>query len=327
MAAYFNDLFVRVIKTIGKQNGSVEPHIFFNSEENSVFYGVNNVYPDGLEILFLRGNVDTDIVLENDLKVGDDHLIVSFMVNVQHMINYYPDDIDTEVKQHDVMAFHNYHSGFKAVFSANTDFMLISIRITGTMLEQAKGIIEKNTPNLFDTDGAMLYIRHHLTPELSKCLGDVDKFLQMPNDFFIPYIRAKAHELFIVSLYEITRSTSNLLKYSISQEKLALANKVRVLIQKDLSEHLSIPEIAQEVGSSETTIKEVFSRVNGVTIYNFYQNRRLAKALQLLQMKEMPILEIAFQLGFSSSSNFSKFFKKMTGMTPREYIQKKVGSN
>ena len=325
MKSYFNDLFTKVV---GIVDDTIEPTQSFVKVKNDTeeFIGFNNVYGDGLDILFLRGKLSKDIVLQQDVEAGDDHLIATFIANVQNITIYYPDENQSESKQEDIIVFHNYHSGFKIVFSAGIEFLLISVRFTGKLLEQATQMITNHVPNLFDSHGVILYIRHYLTPELVENIANIDKFLQMPNDFFIPYIRSKAHEMVTVSLYEIANSTSDLLKYSIGSEKLMLANKIRLLILEDLSVHFSISEIARQVGASETTIKEVFHRVNGVPIYNFYQNRRLAKAMQLLQTKEHQIIDIAYELGFSTSSNFSKFFKKMTNMSPREYLIKKTGS-
>jgi len=46
---------------------------------------------------------------------------------------------------------------------------------------------------------------------------------------------------------------------------------------------------------------------------------RIRKASELLSDSETSITDIAFRTGFSSSQNFSKVFKKYTGMMPSRY--------
>jgi AraC-like DNA-binding protein len=43
------------------------------------------------------------------------------------------------------------------------------------------------------------------------------------------------------------------------------------------------------------------------------------EAKTLIQFTEMDIAQIAYQLNFSDPTNFGKFFKKQTGMTPLGY--------
>ncbi|WP_369820722.1 helix-turn-helix domain-containing protein [Oleiphilus sp. HI0125] len=46
---------------------------------------------------------------------------------------------------------------------------------------------------------------------------------------------------------------------------------------------------------------------------------RLFTAKEKLSSSELPIELIADQLGFSDNSNFAKFFKRQTGLTPKQY--------
>jgi AraC family transcriptional regulator len=46
---------------------------------------------------------------------------------------------------------------------------------------------------------------------------------------------------------------------------------------------------------------------------------RIERAKQLLRTTQLPIMEIAFQVGCKNHSYFSKLFRKLTGMSPRTY--------
>ena len=60
----------------------------------------------------------------------------------------------------------------------------------------------------------------------------------------------------------------------------------------------------------------------GANVNDYILNVRLQKAKYYLIENELSISEIAFKVGFSSASYFSKFFKSKTGVTPKEFREK-----
>jgi len=48
---------------------------------------------------------------------------------------------------------------------------------------------------------------------------------------------------------------------------------------------------------------------------------RIAAAKEMLEQSNLKVYEIAEKLGYESSFYFSKVFKKVTGLSPREYQQ------
>lgn len=57
----------------------------------------------------------------------------------------------------------------------------------------------------------------------------------------------------------------------------------------------------------------------GKTVYQLLQDRLLKESIFLLTETAFSAKTIAYQLGFSDPSNFGKFMKEYTGMTPRGY--------
>lgn len=322
MVSYFHSIYESIYSKLGKHLVKVpdENHINYKNSD-SYLHACSHVYPNGLDVMFVRGKIKEEIRIKKEMTGIPDQLVCSFMINVKHLKTYYLNGMQAELTDRDVMLFHNRHAGLSGLINPDVEFLILAVRIHGHMFEKVKSIIQNHIPNLYDEQGELLFIKDSISPEISKALVGMDRFLSMPSDLFIPYLGAKAQEMCSMGLYEVVMTNSELIKYSISNEKLELANRVRLLILEDLSRHLSISEIASEIGASETLIKEVFQLVNGVPIYTFYQNRRLDKSIQMLQNKRYSITEIAYQLGFSSPSNFSKFFKKMTKMTPKQYYR------
>jgi AraC-like DNA-binding protein len=57
----------------------------------------------------------------------------------------------------------------------------------------------------------------------------------------------------------------------------------------------------------------------GITAKEFIRNKIVKKAISLLVDSELPINEVASQLGFTYSNHFTRFFKQATGKSPSQY--------
>lgn len=77
--------------------------------------------------------------------------------------------------------------------------------------------------------------------------------------------------------------------------------------------------ISLNVGASEKTITRIFMKETGLTYQQWRQQWRFLKSIELLS-EHNSITSTANILGFASDSAFIFFFKKMSGHTPKMYI-------
>jgi AraC family transcriptional regulator len=63
----------------------------------------------------------------------------------------------------------------------------------------------------------------------------------------------------------------------------------------------------------------MFKRATGHTPYLCVTLRRMDRARQLLAETEMPLVQIAAQVGFQTHSHFTRVFRKLTGVTPQVF--------
>ena len=90
----------------------------------------------------------------------------------------------------------------------------------------------------------------------------------------------------------------------------------------------TLNEIAQICGVSEGHFRKLFREYSGENPIEFRQKHRIEKAKQLLLLDTHSIGEIAEELNFSDIYHFSKTFKKITGLSPQNYIkQSKIQSH
>lgn len=88
---------------------------------------------------------------------------------------------------------------------------------------------------------------------------------------------------------------------------------------------LDVDALAVMMNMSRATLYRKVKSISELTPNDFIRLIRLKKAAELLREKEYRINEIAFIVGFSSSSYFSKCFYKQFGVLPKDFERKKPG--
>ena len=100
-----------------------------------------------------------------------------------------------------------------------------------------------------------------------------------------------------------------------------LLEKVMSVINKNLgNSDLSVDKIADEVGISRVHLHRKMKELTGQTPHDFIRNIRLKKAATLLSSGDMNVSEVMYACGFSNAASFSTVFKKLYGVSPRDYM-------
>ena len=84
-----------------------------------------------------------------------------------------------------------------------------------------------------------------------------------------------------------------------------------------------IDEIAEIYGISTSHFIRSFKSAYGMTPNDYRQNYRISKAMNLLNMTDLSVAEVAYQCGYNDPLYFSRIFKKRTGISPSEYGREK----
>lgn len=123
-----------------------------------------------------------------------------------------------------------------------------------------------------------------------------------------------ALENFIIYLaYERTADTS------ISQSADAIRySSIISVMQKHLSEDLSVDDIAHLCHMAPSTMKYIFSKFSDCGIRKHFVRMKLAAAIPLLK-NGTSVAEISKQFSFSSQNYFAQVFKAEMGVSPMEY--------
>ncbi|MBR5538670.1 MAG: helix-turn-helix transcriptional regulator, partial [Clostridia bacterium] len=98
-----------------------------------------------------------------------------------------------------------------------------------------------------------------------------------------------------------------------------LVKDIKKYIDRYAVQPLTNTQIAKRFGYHPYYLGNVFSNEEGITLHKYIMDARVKNAKERLSFTEKPISVISSEMGFKDSSYFSAFFKKVTGMTPKEY--------
>jgi AraC-like DNA-binding protein len=112
----------------------------------------------------------------------------------------------------------------------------------------------------------------------------------------------------------------------ISQRQSELADRFQQLIDGHLEDIVSgkvtemyhVKDIAEIMCVQVTHLSDTIKLVTGESSCNIFEGKILGHAKRLMTDTRLSIREIAFLLTYDSS-NFNKFFKRFTGLTPNQY--------
>lgn len=103
------------------------------------------------------------------------------------------------------------------------------------------------------------------------------------------------------------------------QRKRTIVEKVENLINQHYKDNISIKMIADILFVNPNYLGHLFRSEKGMSINDYLNRARVNKAKVLLKNSELLVYEIAEKVGFSDAQYFSTVFKKIVGVTPKEF--------
>lgn len=107
-------------------------------------------------------------------------------------------------------------------------------------------------------------------------------------------------------------------------EDRALIQSALWYIKNAMTSVRTVNDLSIYVGQSEREINRVFNEHYGQTAFAFIREYRINRAKEMLLKTRFSITQIAQDVGYSSSANFSTAFKSVVGLSPREYRRQRL---
>ncbi|MGO4494813.1 response regulator [Paenibacillus sp. 2RAB27] len=102
----------------------------------------------------------------------------------------------------------------------------------------------------------------------------------------------------------------------------SLFEEAKTYIDNNISEELSLEEVAEKMGLAPTYFSYIFKKMTNETFVQYRMKKRIEMAKKLLEIPHYKVVDVGVTIGYQNYPYFTKIFKKMTGCTPSEYRNK-----
>lgn len=188
------------------------------------------------------------------------------------------------------------------------------------LTELITALEKKNADFLCALDAAstLLYMTYSLVPDGEEVLNSI--FADWPSGYKSIYLQNTGAGCcrWIGTLRDglVYRLKENRQSY-----KERMLGDVQRYIRENLDSKLTLNDAAKTFNVSTSYLSRLFSSYGSDSFVEYVTNCKIGKAKQLMLHSDKKIYEISDELGYESAFYFSRVFKKVTGCTPRDFMQ------
>ncbi len=105
-------------------------------------------------------------------------------------------------------------------------------------------------------------------------------------------------------------------------ESVRWVQRACALLETDLHKDIDLTWVAASLNTSYENFRKRFTRLVGIAPHRYRSQRRVDRATELIKTGRLSDKQIAATLGFCDEFHFSRKFKQIAGVSPRQYRQK-----
>lgn len=162
-----------------------------------------------------------------------------------------------------------------------------------------------------------------LTTRILVKAGIDEKYAYYISDLYINRIESIEDENSLVNLNAIMLLDylDQINKELVMSEKInsELILKVISYVDTHIYDQLSLAHVADVFNTNSSYLSRLFKQEVSSSFTEYLHNCRMKKAQHLLLLTDTPLIEIADKLGYTTQSHFTTVFKKICGITPKQY--------
>lgn len=102
-------------------------------------------------------------------------------------------------------------------------------------------------------------------------------------------------------------------------ENISFISRATHYMNEHVEDRLTVHDMASHLGYSESHFYRLFYEQTKYAPMTYFMHLKVNRACYLLSSTRLQVNQIALKLGFDDPYYFSRFFKKMTGMSPKEF--------
>ncbi|MBV7276013.1 AraC family transcriptional regulator [Clostridium sp. PL3] len=128
----------------------------------------------------------------------------------------------------------------------------------------------------------------------------------------------KKEEIFLFIIQQLISEHADTVSSAASQEINAEIYAVCEYLEENYMKNIKLNELSDLAGLNKYYLIRSFTKQKGISPYSYLETIRISKAKKLLE-QGASLIDVAFQTGFADQSHFTNFFKKLIGLTPKQY--------
>ena len=98
-----------------------------------------------------------------------------------------------------------------------------------------------------------------------------------------------------------------------------LPDETLKLLDDNYLNNITLNELSNVFHINKYYLTRLFKSTYGITINNYIANKKITKAKELLRYSDLSIENIAKECGINDSNYFSRLFKQVEGISPKEF--------
>lgn len=173
---------------------------------------------------------------------------------------------------------------------------------------------------LFDCNLPSQYLQQQQYRHIVQHMLQMALFYFREDPFYDVYCISAANEILYTLL---TNLPHHALASKSSSQELISARLMRLVdyVDKNYMHRLSLADFAEAEGRSLSYISRFVKSVLNQSFQSYVNTVRFYAACRLIEEKNLSMLDVCYEVGFSDYRYFSNVFKERTGMTPAQFQQ------
>jgi AraC-like DNA-binding protein len=223
---------------------------------------------------------------------------------------------------------YNYQRGSVLLIGQNqTHSWVKNENASGFLLLFTEQFLIKNQINLLSTSFTNGYYRALYKPVIQLQEQGFDSYLRLIDLIFEEFQNTNLlikteilQNLLRTALLKLQSYSSKEFK-EVDYEVMSLFIRFQRVLEQNISNTRNAKDYCDLLNVSYRKLNESSVALTNKTVKSFIDSFILLEAKRLLSIGENNISEIADKLGFSEGTNFTKFFKKYTEFTPKQFVE------
>ncbi|GAA5504397.1 HTH-type transcriptional activator RhaS [Deinococcus xinjiangensis] len=202
------------------------------------------------------------------------------------------------------------------IVEASREQPFLAVMLTLDMTALATLLLNRNLPPASKSSSQRAIALGETTPELLNAFQRLILLLDSPRDLPIlgPLIQQEI-------LYRLLVTPQGYhLRDMAAGGRIQRVARATHWLEQHFSQTLNVAELAEHVGLSVSAFHRLFKEVTAMSPLQYQKTLRLSEAQRLMINQQMEAARAAFEVGYVSSSQFSREYRRQFGASPSSHI-------